>query len=180
MGMGYTRGVEQVSIFDREGYSPAFFAEMWEKRIARQTYHKYTKDDWPEAEFLEEEEIELIERKLTELKEKRKQTPKHLPLQELPEEERFRQLAPTRKQFLDTIKMIAYRAETTMSTIVRKVLARVDEARSLIHEIFTPEADLIPHEQEKTLTIRLHHLTNHLSDQATRVLAEELNATETL
>jgi hypothetical protein len=50
----------------------------------------------------------------------------------------------------------------------------------LIREIFTTEADLIPHEEEKTLTVRLHHLTNHLSDQAARVLAEELNATETL
>lgn len=128
-------------IFDREGYSPAFFAEMWEQRIACQTYHKYPKDDWPEAE-------------------------------------RFQQLAPTRKQFLDTIKMIAYRAETSMTMIVRIVMARLDDARSLIREIFSTEADLIPHEQERTLTVRLHHLTNHMSDQAARALAEELNATE--
>ena len=40
-------------VFDREGYSPAFFKEMWEqKRIACQTYHKYPGEDWPQEEFV--------------------------------------------------------------------------------------------------------------------------------
>jgi len=39
MGMGCTRVAERICIFDREGYNPAFFAKMWEKRIACQTYH---------------------------------------------------------------------------------------------------------------------------------------------
>lgn len=43
-----------VIVFDREGYSPAFFREMWqEHRIACITYHKFPKEDWPEAEFQE-------------------------------------------------------------------------------------------------------------------------------
>ena len=43
-----------VIIFDCEGYSPAFFREMWtEHRIACITYHKYPKEDWPESEFAE-------------------------------------------------------------------------------------------------------------------------------
>lgn len=41
-------------MFDREGYSPAFFKEMWETHcIARITYHKFPKETWPEEEFLE-------------------------------------------------------------------------------------------------------------------------------
>jgi len=87
---------------------------------------------------------------------------------------------PTRKQFHDIIKMIAYRAETSMAMIVRPILARSDDARSLIREILTTDADLIPDEDNKTLTVRLHHLTNKLSDQAARALAAELNATETI
>ncbi|MBP90785.1 MAG: hypothetical protein CMJ64_29425 [Planctomycetaceae bacterium] len=36
-----------VIIFDREGYSPAFFKEMWQThRIACITYHKYPKEAW--------------------------------------------------------------------------------------------------------------------------------------
>lgn len=41
-------------VFDREGYSPVFFKQMWEEhRIACMTYHKYPKEDWPEEEFQE-------------------------------------------------------------------------------------------------------------------------------
>ena len=41
-----------VIVFDREGYRPAFFKEMWHThRIACTTYHKYPKDPWPETEF---------------------------------------------------------------------------------------------------------------------------------
>jgi len=40
-------------IFDREGYSPAFFKTMWnEHRIACITYHKFPKDSWPQEEFV--------------------------------------------------------------------------------------------------------------------------------
>jgi hypothetical protein len=43
-----------VIIFDREGYSPEFFKEMWQiHRIACITYRKYPKDDWPITEFAE-------------------------------------------------------------------------------------------------------------------------------
>ena len=38
-------------IFDREGYSPDFFAELQAQRIAILTYHKYPGDKWPVAEF---------------------------------------------------------------------------------------------------------------------------------
>lgn len=41
-----------VIVFDREGYSPAFFKEMWQRhRIACITYHKFPKETWPEEEF---------------------------------------------------------------------------------------------------------------------------------
>ena len=41
-------------VFDREGYSPAFFKEMWTKhRIACITYYKHPKKAWPEECFVE-------------------------------------------------------------------------------------------------------------------------------
>src|SRR6202045_5509387 len=39
-------------VFDREGYSPDFFAKMKKRRIACLTYHKYPGDDWPKEEFV--------------------------------------------------------------------------------------------------------------------------------
>jgi hypothetical protein len=42
-----------IVIFDREGYSPVFFKDVWKKyRIACITYHKFPKDSWPEEWFV--------------------------------------------------------------------------------------------------------------------------------
>lgn len=38
-------------VFDREGYSPEFFTQLFEKRIAILTYHKFPQADWPAEEF---------------------------------------------------------------------------------------------------------------------------------
>jgi transposase-like protein len=92
----------------------------------------------------------------------------------------FRRLRPERKHFLDTIKMISYRAETSMVSIVREKLARTDDGRALLQQIFTTPADLIPDLTEQTLTVRLHHLTQRAHDDVILHLCAELNATETL
>ena len=314
-----------VMIFDREGYSPVFFRQMWQKRIACQTYHKYPKKDWPVSEFHEyvvemafghqvkmklaergvhlsnelwvreirkltesghqvsvlstdyksdltiiaahmfsrwsqenffkymrkhyniqglisyqvepedetkkvvnpihrkleseirsksaklsrrkvefydislkegltseeiskyeskkgelKEQIEFFQKDVEKLKEKCKKISKHIQLSELPEEERFKKLSPIRKQFMDTIKMIAYRAETAMATVLRSILARTDDARTLLCDVFTSEADFIPNAEDETLTVRLHHFANPLTDRAVRKLCEHLNETETI
>jgi hypothetical protein len=46
------------------------------------------------------------ELKLSQLKEKRRQTPAKLTLKELPEAERFAQLKTEKKHFIDTLKLI--------------------------------------------------------------------------
>jgi transposase len=45
-----------VLVFDREGYSPAFFQQMWKNhRIGCMTYHKFPGESWPEQWFTEHE-----------------------------------------------------------------------------------------------------------------------------
>jgi len=104
---------------------------------------------------------------------------RQIPVQDLPEQDRFPQLRTERKYFLDTIKMIAYRAETSMAATVREKLARSDDARALLRQIYNTEVDLIPDLEAKTLTVCLHHLTQAAHDAAVRYLCEELTATET-
>ena len=53
----------------------------------------------------------------------------------LPETEKFQRLAPSRKQLVDTVKMIAYRARMPWLR-VRESLARTDDARSLLVDLF--------------------------------------------
>jgi hypothetical protein len=61
-----------------------------------------------------QEEIENLSRQIDEMKTLRKQTPHHIPVKDLPESDRFSRLLTERKHFIDTIKLIAYRAETSM------------------------------------------------------------------
>jgi hypothetical protein len=128
-----------------------------------------------------QEHIESLDRELIALKEKRKQTPRHIPVNALPEQDRFTRLRTERKHFVDTIKMIAYRAETTLASSLRQHLARSsDDARSLARQIFDQPADLIPDFTANTLTVQLHHFTQAAHDQAVDKLLDELNATQTI
>jgi hypothetical protein len=124
--------------------------------------------------------IEQLQPALKQLQQQRKQTPRHIPVKDLPEPDRFTQLRTERKYFLDTIKMIAYRAETSMAATLREELKRTDDARALLRQIYSTEVDLIPDLKAKTLTVRLHHLTQATHDHAVRYLCEELTATATI
>ena len=126
------------------------------------------------------QKITDLQSELDKLKAERKPLPKRVAIGDLPEADRFQRLLPERKHFLDTIKMIAYRAETAMASVVRERLARSDDARALLRNIFHNEADLAPNLAAKTLTVRLHHLGQNAHDVAARHLCAELNATETL
>lgn len=126
------------------------------------------------------EEIQVLDVEIDSLKQKRKSTLHHLPLHELPEQDRFTRLRTERKHFIDTIKMIAYRAESSLASLLREHLSRTDDARALLRQIFQTEADLLPDLENNTLTVRLHHLTQAAHDQAIEQLIAELNATQTM
>jgi len=127
-----------------------------------------------------QEQIQHLDVEIEDLKQQRKQTAHHVPIKSLPEEERFTRLRTERKHFIDTIKMIAYRAETSLVSLLREHLARSDDARTLIRQIFETEADLLPDLNAKTLTVRIHHLTQAAHDQVLQKLCSALNETQTI
>jgi len=127
-----------------------------------------------------QEQIETLTSELDELKAQRKAVKRHLTIAELPEEERFQQLRTQSKQLIDTIKMVAYRAETAMVQIAREVMQREDDARSLLRALYGTEADLVPDEKAGTLTVRVHHQASRSADAIIRHLCNELNQTETI
>jgi transposase-like protein len=124
------------------------------------------------------EEIDQFDNELTEINRKLKTTPGHLAWDELPETDKFQRLAPSRKQLVDTVKMIAYRAETAMASIVREELARTDDARSLLRDLFGSEADLLPDREQKILRVQIHPMSNPRSNRAIAHLLDHLNAAE--
>jgi hypothetical protein len=127
-----------------------------------------------------QEEIQVLDLEIDNLKQLRKKTEHHIAVKSLPEEDQFTRLRTERKHFLDTLKMIAYRAETSMASLLREHLARGDDARALLRQIFVTEADLTPDLVANTLTVRLHHLTQAAHDQAIEKLLAELTATKTV
>jgi hypothetical protein len=124
--------------------------------------------------------IENLQKEVDALLLQRKKTATHVLVKDLPEEFRFTRLRCERKYFLDTIKMISYRAEIGMASIVREKLARSDDAHALLRQIFETEVDLTPDATQQTLTVRMHHLTQRAHDDVIRHLCDELNATETM
>ena len=114
------------------------------------------------------------------LKAQRKALSRHLALKDLPQAERFPQLRTTKKHFVDTIKLVAYRAETALVALAREQLARSEDARSLVRQIFESAVDLCPNLKQKTLTVRLHRLSSAIHDGVLEHLCAELTATETI
>ncbi|MEN8691968.1 MAG: putative transposase [Desulfobacterales bacterium] len=126
------------------------------------------------------EQIEGLTKELDELKAQRKAVAHHITIAELPEEERFKQLSTQSKHLIDTIKMVAYRAETAMVQMAREKMHREDDARSLLRALYSAEADLLPDENAGTLTVRVHRQANRCGDEVIRHLCTELNQTETI
>jgi transposase len=120
------------------------------------------------------QDIQRLEADLRELQVQRRATPRKVLLTSLPEAQRPRQLLPLAKMLTDTIKMIAYRAETALVALLRRHLAKEDEARAMIRELFVSSADLHPDEQEKTLTIRIHRMACAAHDKAIGALLADL------
>jgi chromosome segregation ATPase len=127
-----------------------------------------------------QEQIETLRRELDKLKAQRKALKRHITIAELPEEERFQQLSTQSKQLIDTIKMVAYRAETAMVQMAREVMQREDDARSLLRALYCTEADMVPDEKAGTLTVRVHHQASRSADAIIHHLCDELNQTETI
>jgi hypothetical protein len=124
------------------------------------------------------EEIEQFEGELADIDSQLKTTPSHLAWDALPATEKFQRLAPSRKQLVDTVKMIAYRAETALASVVREKLARTDDARSLLRDLFGSEADLEPEREQGVLRVKIHPMSNPRSNRAIAHLLEHLNAAE--
>ena len=127
------------------------------------------------------EEIQILDLELAKLRQLRKDTKHHIAVNSLPEEDRFTRLRTERKHFIDTIKMIAYRAESSMASLLREHLARGgDDVRAVLRQIFHSDADLTPDLAANTLTVRIHHLTQAAHDHAIEHLLADLNATQTV
>lgn len=127
------------------------------------------------------EEIELMSAEIDQIKRNRDQLPRHIPYSQLPKKEQFMDLATDKKNIIDAVKMIAYRAETSMANLIKPLMNRKkDEARAVLKQIYLNDADIIPDYKNKILEVRLHNLAEAYFDKIAKGLCQELNQTETI
>lgn len=150
-------------------------------RFADLTLHPAMEDnikrykEWEKTKVEIVEEINILESNLTALKAERKTLEKHIRVIDLSDEESFQALSSSKKHLVDTIKMIAYRAETAMANIIWKECGTLEQARALIRDVLASEADLIPGKHAKILTVRLHNLSTRAMDRKLDQLLQVLN-----
>lgn len=113
------------------------------------------------------------------LRERIRALPKRVSVREVPGEA-IMQLDPEAKHLMDTIKMVAYRAETALVGLLGPGYARSEEeGRALVREILRSPADILPDEKADVLRVRIHGLANPRSNAAVNHLCRQLNDART-
>ena len=102
--------------------------------------------------------------------------PPRVPVSEVMDGEPIVRLERERKTITDTLKMVAYRAETQLANLVGPLLPyREDEARAFMRRVFNLPADLLPDHQQGTLVVRLHSMTTPRDNRALAALCDVLS-----
>lgn len=119
---------------NRIRYRRARFAGMKMHPESETDPAKYHKWVMKQSELLEE--INQYEHDLETVKGKLKNVKKHITWGELEQKDRFYRLVPGRKRLMDTVRMIAYRAESAMAAILISSTVDMSDARRLLQTLF--------------------------------------------
>ncbi len=120
--------------------------------------------------------IRKIENHCRQIEASIKALPKKVPLKELLKEEEIVMLERERKVLTDNIKMLSYRAETSLFNFIQPFFARhEDEGRSFLKSLFQTSADILPDEDNGRLVVRFHTMANQRSNKALKTLCEIVN-----
>ena len=107
------------------------------------------------------QQIRALETRCEQTEAAYKTLPKKVPIGEVLAEEQIIALEQQRKTVTDLIKMVAYRAESSMLRLIEPLLKRhEDEGRAFLQALFQTPADLIPDENEQQLLVRFHSMAN--------------------
>ena len=132
--------------------------------------------DWEQAKIDLAEDITMLEAELEQTKNKQKNIQKHMVVSDLPEDEQFKNIDNSKKNLLDAVKMIAYRAETVMGHLIAEECGSLAKARALLRDLFVSEADILPDHENKILMVRFHNLSTSALDKKLDKLIEHLNS----
>jgi small-conductance mechanosensitive channel len=115
------------------------------------------------------------------LLEQRKEHPYKIAVKNMPENEKYTKLDMEGKLFQNMIKMICYRAETTVALLLNsEIYAKQEEVRSLVKSIIKSKGNIVPDYQQKTLTIEMYTQSSPRNNRALEKLCRLLTDSETI
>ncbi len=126
------------------------------------------------------EQIENYKTQIEQLIEQRKKTPAKITIKQMPDDQQYNALKKESKLFINTIRMIAYRAETALLNLIKPYYRNSDDdGRMLLKQIFTAPASIEPDHSNSKLHITLHGLSTPRYNKALEQLCIQLNDTQT-
>ena len=126
-------------------------------------------------------EINQLKAEEQKLLEQRKQQPYKIEVKNMPENEKYTKLDMEGKLFQNIIKMICYRAETTVAVLLNSdIYTKQEEIRSLVKSVIKTKGDILPDYQQKTLTVKLYTQSTPRNNRAVEKLCELLTDSETI
>ena len=137
-------------------------------------------EEYQNKKSLLQEDISIFLIELNQLKKERSEIPRKIMFKELEEDEKFKAVYSDRKHFVDTIKLISYRAETALANTIKKYMAKPTEARALITQIFKTDADFNVDNENEILEVNIHYLSTNRDNKALEKLCVDLNETRTV
>jgi hypothetical protein len=103
-------------------------------------------------------------------------TPKKVNISDIPALERVVRLRYEMKHMIDTVKIVAYRAESDIYRMITPFYTRSEEeGRALVRKILASTADIIPNQEDHTLRVRYHTLATPRDNMALAQLCETMN-----
>jgi len=126
------------------------------------------------------EKIDFFKNQEMELLNQRARLKPRLKVCQMPQQERYNKLKTESKLLMNVIRMICYRAESSVAEWIAPFLAKAEnEKRMVVKQIIQSNADLNPDYEKKSLTVTLHSLSADRYNHAAAELASLLNQTET-
>ena len=126
------------------------------------------------------EKIDFFKNQEMELLNQRSRLKPRLKVCQMPKQERYNKLKTESKLLMNVIRMICYRAESSVAQWIAPYLAKAEnEKRMVVKQIIQSNADLNPDYEKKSLKVTLHSLSAARFNHAAAELASLLNQTET-
>ena len=101
-------------------------------------------------------------------------------IKDMPAQSKYNKLHSESKLFLNIIKMICYRAESTFGQILAAdYKKKLNETRALVKALIKTKTDIIPDYKNNTLTVKLYSLATPRDNEAVKKVCQILNDTET-